>query len=430
MDVLQNLFPVLLYLFLALFPLVLVHELGHFIVAKRSGVHVEEFGFGFPPRLVRLFHAGGTDYTLNLLPLGGFVRLVGEDDPDVPGAFAAKGKATRAAVLVAGPAANFLLAAVLFTGVAMAGFNEALPGLRGVLVAAVEDEMPARAAGMAPGDIIVAVNGEPLAGAVDAVDTEQGTPEMQRLTQITDQSTGTALAVTVLRGLERVEFEGNLANASTAPADEAWWPGGSRVLADTPAVGIQAGDIIVAPRQDAAAAGSGEPVVVRYTEQIELSVTPSYDEKLEQGRMGIVISPASLAVKFGIVGSIGKGMQLTAMSITGIAGALTDILSKPDNLAGPIGIGKISRNSAQGGVMSFLGFMALLSVNLGLINLLPIPALDGGRLLFVGLEAVRGRRIEPSREQLVHVIGFVVVIGLMLVLTAREVADLIGFGQP
>jgi regulator of sigma E protease len=417
---------IILWLFLALFPLVLIHELGHFLIAKLNGVHVEEFGIGFPPRLAKLFRAGETDYTLNLLPLGGFVRLVGEDDPEVPGAFAAKGKAVRAAVLAAGPAANFLLATLIFSGVAMSGLKQALPGLRGVLVAAVEDGMPADEAGIRAGDIIVAVDGEALGAATNETNDELGTPEMQHLTNITDGATGTQLTVTAIRGLERVELTGPLEFVATEPVSEPWWRGGRRVTELSVLAGLEPGDIILENQTEE---GAG-PVAVRFADEIEVTVTPFFDESLDKGRMGIVISPASLAVKFGLVGSVAKGFELTGLALSSMVGALTGLFSQPDQLKGPVGIAQMSRQSAQGGITSFLGFMALLSLNLGLINLLPIPALDGGRLVFIGLEALRGRRIEPSREQLVHVIGFVVVIGLMLVLTVREVADLIGLHLP
>jgi regulator of sigma E protease len=196
-----------LTLLAALFPLVLVHELGHFLLAKLNKIRVEEFGIGFPPRLVRLFRAGETDYTLNWLPIGGFVRLAGEDDPDLPGSFASKSKRARAAVLLAGPFANanFLLAALIFIVVAV---PEEVPAVRGVTVAGLATvagtgQSPAKDAGLRPYDIIVAVDGRPLGELAAAAAAEGGGSQatLEALQRATDAHTGQAMRLTVLRGL-------------------------------------------------------------------------------------------------------------------------------------------------------------------------------------------------------------------------------------
>jgi regulator of sigma E protease len=418
---------IVIWLFLALFPLVLIHEFGHFIVAKANGIHVDEFGIGFPPRVAKLFHHGGTDYTVNILPLGGFVRLVGEDDPTVPGAFAAKSKKARAAVLAAGPIANFLLAAVILSAVAMAGLPEPVPGIRAVLVTSVEEGMPANVAGMLAGDLIVAVDGSPISEmAVGAEPSQAGeTAEVAALIDATDAATGRALAVTVLRGLTRVEDVGDVTGARTAPMEKAWFAG-SEVTDAGAVAGLRPGDIILDAQCDDA------PDVVRGGEEIVINVTPTHDELRDQGRMGIAVSPAGLPVQVGPLEGVQKGVQLTGLMLVAMVNGLKDMVARGDasGLSGPVGIAAASKQSAEGGAANFFAFMALLSLNLGLINLFPVPALDGGRLMFILFEAMRGRRIEPSREQLVHVIGFVVVIGLMIVLTFREVAALIGLQLP
>jgi regulator of sigma E protease len=148
--------------------------------------------------------------------------------------------------------------------------------------------------------------------------------------------------------------------------------------------------------------------------------------------MGIAVSPAGLPVQVGPLEGIQKGVRLTGLMFAAMVNGLREMVAQGDasGLSGPVGIAAASKQSAEGGIANFFAFMALLSLNLGLINLFPVPALDGGRLMFIAFEAMRGRRVEPSREQLVHVIGFVVVIGLMIVLTFREVAALIGLQLP
>ncbi len=155
--------------------LILGHELGHFLAARARGVRVEEFGIGFPPRLATLFTAGGTRFTLNAIPLGGFVRPAGEDDPSIPGGLANASKLTRTLVLLAGPAANVLLALLAFT----AAFKFAAPDVNRTTVNAVAASSPAEAAGLLAGDWIVSIDGLPVAGygtLQDAVAQRLGQP--------------------------------------------------------------------------------------------------------------------------------------------------------------------------------------------------------------------------------------------------------------
>ncbi len=413
----------ILWFFLALVPLVLVHELGHFAVAKLSGTKVEEFGIGFPPRVARIFTRGDTEYTLNALPLGGFVRLAGEDDPTVPGAFAAKSKAVRSAVLAAGPGANFLLAAVILSGIAMVGINETVPGFHGVLVGTVDEGMPAAEAGFLPGDQIVAVNGQALALTTAGQDdpTSGTTKEMIALTELTDASTGTPMTITAIRGLERVARAHVPDDLSAVAALEPWFDG-RVVTTSPPGSALAPGDIVLG------AGAPGGPVVMRGGRTLNIEVTPEFDAALGKGRIGVTIGPASLPMRLGLIAGLAKGVSLTWRSLERMGGMLLEMVLRrsPADISGPVGIARMSRQSAEAGAISFFGFMSLLSLNLGLINLLPIPALDGGRLVFIAIEALRRRRMEPSREQLVHVIGFVVVVGLMLVLTAVELADVFG----
>jgi regulator of sigma E protease len=196
---------------------------------------------------------------------------------------------------------------------------------------------------------------------------------------------------------------------------------GQRVVSAPAGSGLTAGDIVV-QADDASA-------VLRGVTSRQVSVTPALAPDPDNpdaniGRLGIVMDTARATVRYGPVAAARQGLRTTSeMSLT-LVGALAQMIRdlSPNQLSGPVEIAKISRQQAEAGFVPFFMFMAVLSVNLGLINLLPIPALDGGRLLFIAFEALRGRRVDPAREQLVHLIGFVLVLSLMAVLTVAELA--------
>lgn len=421
-----------LYFFIALFPLVLVHELGHFLLAKLGKVRVEEFGIGFPPRAVTLFRIGETDYTLNWLPIGGFVRLSGEDDPTAPGALAAASKLVRTAVLLAGPVFNFLFAAILLGAAAVVwGTPEPVLDDATVAIVSVQAGSPADAAGVEPGDVVVAIDGRALGDVPVAPDPDSGTTAaMQALKDATRDSGGAALSLTVLRGVE-----GGQAVLVDAPRGVVLDDGAlevvpaRRVAAD--AGEARAGDLVVAPAEVAAglrAPSAGERLAVLRGDVAErtLAVTP------RDGLIGVGIQPLTANASTSLLAAPWYGLRQTwrvlDLMVTGLADMVTG--RQATELAGPVGIARMGRQAGEQGLGTLVAFMALLSVNLGVINLLPIPGLDGGRLLFVAFEALRGRRIEPTREAVVHFVGIALVIGLMLVITAFEVIRPVTLGAP
>lgn len=327
--------------------LIFGHELGHFFAARFNGVEVEEMGIGFPPRIAKLFEYRGTAYTVNLLPFGGFMRPKGENDPTVEGGLAGATKRVRAMVLLAGPAANVLLAFIAFT----AAFKFAAPDPNRVMITDIAVDSPAAEAGLQPGDIIEEVEGV----AVDGFATLQRTVA---------ENLGAPTTLTLSREGARVRVE--VVPRENPPQDEG-------------AIGILLGHP-TQPMGLLEALGQGwRSTRIQFVELLRLPV------RLIQGE----VEPAQARV------SGFKGMY--------------------DMLAWA---GEIDRNSDR--PFLTLNLIGVISSGLAIANLLPIPALDGGRLLFVGLEFVLGRRIAPEKEGLAHLIGFALLLLLMVYINLQD----------
>ncbi len=327
--------------------LIFGHELGHFLAAKATGVVVEEFGFGFPPRLATLFYYRGTRFTLNAIPLGGFVRPAGEDDPDVPGGLASASKRVRTAVLVAGPLANVLLAFVAFT----AAYKFAAPDPSKVIITTVDTGSPAEQAGLQADDLILTADSQ----AVDGFDTLQS---------IVNDHLGQPISLTLDRHGQTVEA--TLIPRTNPPPDEG-------------PIGITLGN-----------PSKAEPLA----EAVRLG----WDSTATQVTM-IVRLPARL-----MEGQI----QPSQARVSGLKG-MYDMLAWA---------GRIDRNTQR--PFLTLNLIGVISIGLAIANLLPFPALDGGRLMFVAYEAIAGRRIAPRYEGLAHAIGFAVLLIVMLYVNFQD----------
>jgi regulator of sigma E protease len=350
--------------------LIVVHELGHFITAKASGIAVPRFSIGLGPRIWG-FTIGETEYVISALPLGGYVKMVGmgEDealenleggkaDIDVPPErhFDQKSVGTRAIVIAAGPAMNFVFAIFAFAGVAY--YLSYAP-----LIGSVEEGMPAAEAGVLPGDLIV---------AVDTVETRLWAEFAAYVRQRPGQ--------TVALGIERDEQELRLTTL------------------------IAAIDTTVAD-------------------------TAGNDTTITFGRIGVSRDTVNVLRAYGLGESMMEGTRQTVnlgAAILNFVGELVTGKVSPRNLGGPILIGQVSGQAARAGVIALLGWMAFLSVNLAVLNMLPIPILDGGHLVFLAIEAVRGKPLSKRARERLSQLGFIVIMALMVWVFASDILRLTG----
>ena len=327
--------------------ILLAHELGHFIAAKLVKVKVEEFGIGFPPRLLSI-KRGDTRYSLNAIPFGGFNKLAGEEDPEVPSGLAIKSIPTRLFVIGAGSLVNILLSLILFSIVFMIP-QDVISG--DVLVEEVAPNSPAAIAGIMPEDTIISLNDKPIFNNY----------ELQRHTQL------------------------NLGSEIT---------------------------LIIKHSDDTA-------------ESFQL--IPRWKPPEGEGALGVAIITINTTVirqSYPFWEAIPKGFvglyETAVLYKNGIVGVITGAV--PADFYGPVGIVQATGEIARYGVASLLEFAAFISLILGVLNLFPLPALDGGRIAFVMLEWIRrGKRISPKKEGLVHLIGFAILMALMLAVTLQDI---------
>ncbi len=421
--------------------LVFIHELGHYWVARRNGIVVEEFGFGYPPRLVKLFTYDGTDFTINALPLGGFARMKGEDAGDIStGSFNGASRRGRAATLVAGPLMNAVLAALLFAGSFMAGFPAAAahPRIDGVAAGSA-----AEALGLQVGDIVIDAAGVPV--QVSLLPNDVATP----IATQPKEGAEAVLRVSRNREIVRLPFSDYQAALAAVRATDYFPVLGTQVGAVAPdspaeAAGLQSGDLIYSVNDQVVTYEDPLNVIVRENldspvtiallrgdQWVTASATPRSAPPEGQGALGVQINGVSELATMPFHIALWEGVKATgeyAMLVLQLPAMLISGAISPEQaqFSGPIGIAQMVGDAASATINTGLWFpilrlSAVLSAALAITNLLPLPALDGGRLLFILVEAIRGRRVSPEREGLIHMIGFMVLLGLMLVITVRDI---------
>jgi regulator of sigma E protease len=422
--------------------LVFFHELGHYLAARRSGIVVEEFGMGYPPRIAKLFRYDGTDFTLNLLPLGGFARMKGEDAGDMTsGAFNAASMRGRAFTLLAGPLMNLVLAIILFAASFMVGGSEVLLAYPQLVD---QPSTTATAIGLQPGDILLQAGGSEAfvnAVATDPIRTTWSAPSAGSV-DLTVLRNG---ASTTLPAVDSAQVQSFLENTSdyvgvmttrieqTAPASPA------------EQAGLQSGDLVYEVNDTVITLETQLGDVVQQQNGAEMTLTVLRDEALVatqmtprvnppagQGALGVQIGAMSTfapmpffqSIWQGVVNTfsyIGLVLELPVKLIMGQMSAEAAQLSGPVGIAREVG-GAVNSSISYGVLWPILRLSAVLSAALAITNLLPLPALDGGRLLFILIEWIRGKRVSPEREGMVHMIGFMLLLSLMVIITFRDIA--------
>jgi len=327
--------------------LLLGHEFGHYLAARWRGIKVEEFGLGYPPRLATLFVAGDTRYTLNWIPFGGFVRLAGEDDPDIPNGLSSASKLSRALVLIAGPAANIAIAFIVLS----LAFKFAAPDFGRVRIGQITPGTPAETAGLEIGDIVNSIEGVPITSFEDmqiATREHLGEPMTIRVSRA-----GEELEITLVPRADFPEGQGPIGVTLSYPVSQMSWSEAARFSVDS--IGSQV--------------------------------------------MAIVRLPARL---------ISGDAAPEEARVSGLKG-IHDMLAWASS---------VDRSSERPFIT--LNLIGIISVGLAIANMLPFPALDGGRLLFVFIELLIGRKISPRLEGYAHAVGFALLIILMVYFNLQD----------
>lgn len=419
--------------------LIFVHELGHLLAAKAVDIEVPRFSIGFGPKIAG-FRKGETEYVISALPLGGYVRMAGMEDtaaleggvdPDhQPSSrdFDAKPLWARAMVISAGVVMNFLFAAVVLTAVALF-FGEPLNPTRRAVVVGELGEANAALAQIPFGAEIATVNGEPIETWNDVVEALITAPagtttitlasgESVRFDLPADPARRSVLLEPLQPFMEPVIGEVTVGS----PAARAGLEDGDRILvaAEQPVETWNEFVQIVRSRPSQ----SLDLVVERGGEQVSLTAVPDSEreldgemQRIEVGRLGVAAQQQLVYRRLGFTGAVAYGVGTTwqtSVTIVELVGDLLTGQASPRNLGGPLAIGQLSGQAARYGLETFFQWMALLSVNLAVLNLLPIPVLDGGQLLFIGVEAVRGRPLSIEQRLRLSHVGLIIVVGIMV----------------
>ena len=438
----------------ALGVLVTFHEFGHFWVARRCGVKVLRFSVGFGSPLFRWHDRQGTEFVIAAIPLGGYVKMLDEREGDVPpalldSAFNRKSVRQRFAIVSAGPLANFLLALVFFWLLAMLGSEQIRP-----VIGAVEPGSLAAQAGLSVDQEIVAVNGKPVSGwgevNLQLVRRLGESGQLDVTVRDVGGSSERHLQISLQNWLKGVEEPDPITSLGIRP----WRPQIVPVIAQldpegpAQAAGIRLGDRLLSLNQqplddwqqvvDAVRTLPGEPVslqVERQGQRLDVSLTLATrgEGEVRRGYLGAGVEggewPAEMLreVSFGPLEAVAEGVRRTwtmsLLTLDSLKKMLFGELSVK-NLSGPITIAKVAGASAQSGLGDFLNFLAYLSISLGVLNLLPIPVLDGGHLLFYLVEWVRGRPLSERVQGWGVQIGISLVVGVMLLALVNDLGRL------
>ena len=417
--------------------LVFVHELGHFLVAKKAGIKVEQFSLGYPPKAIGI-SIGETEYCLSWVPLGGYVKVAGmadfghEEARGEAWEFQYKPRWIQMSVMIAGPAMNFLLGFLLLLGLKLSAGEYAF--LNDTRVGEVKPASALFAAGLRPGDRILNVGSTPVADWAELADAFVA-------------HMGATASIEIERNAERLHITPYL----TSDPEEGLGIGPfittevGAVMPGMPAetIGLQSGDIITTV--------NGVPVTMWWEMSREISAQPGKDIELVWRRNGLEMSarvaPQPQTVNGETVGRIGidtasertpipvgkavvRSGQETVQLSTAIFGFVKRLIVGQESgkaLAGPVGIFQMVGQSAERGFSHLIWFMAMLSINLGVLNLLPIPMLDGGHLMIMSVEAVARRDLSAHNKERLQQVGFAFLLFLIIYVTFNDIGRISGW---
>ncbi len=405
--------------------LVFVHELGHFLAARRLGVRVLTFSLGFGPKLLKI-RRGDTEYCISVIPLGGYVKMAGEnpDDPRTgrPDEFLSKTKWERFQILIMGPAMNIILAVVVMAIVLAQGAEVPIYQDQPPIVGAVSPGSPAEKAGIQRGDRILTVAGDQV-DTWDDLFLAVGT-RPDRDVALTVMRDGQTRPV-ALRTVSETRFE--IGNIGVLPDIN---PIVASVIAGEPAerAGLKAGDVVIAVNGErmvtrtqfieAISRNGGKEIdltIERDEQQLHITATP--EQRGDRGMLGLYVSEPTRSFEPGpleaIQLSVQRNIEFGGLIFKTLGGLFVGETS-PRQLMGPVAIAQLSGESAQAGWIALFTLMASISLNLGLLNLLPIPVLDGGHILIMALEGVARRDFSMAVKEKMLLAGFVLLMMLMV----------------
>jgi regulator of sigma E protease len=414
--------------------LIFIHELGHFAVAKWSGVGVEKFSLGFGPKLIGITY-GETEYRLSLLPLGGYVKMTGENpgeevsDFDKARSFNHKRVGTRALIVVAGPVMNLVLAVILFPIIFMIGISVPAYLDKAPVVAFVAAETPASIAGVQKGDKVLSIDGEAVDDWESFLSTVILSPNAEL--QLVLERAGKSRNVSVTPVASETTGGGYLGIhppmrpvvgtlSKGYPAEKAGLLPGDLILA------IDGTEITHWAELEKFIKKSGVKrtfLVERAGATFTVDIEPKQSADTEVFLIGISRDEAQVLRRYGFSEAVVKGIdssyKMTAQLFTVIKGLVVGQYSMK-TLGGPIMIAQVAGSAAKSGIADLLSLVAFLSLQLGIINLFPIPVLDGGHLLFFGVEAIKGKPLSERFMGAAQQVGVVLLVALMLMVTYND----------
>ncbi len=419
--------------------LIFIHELGHFVVAKLSGVGVEKFSLGFGPKIISV-RKGETEYRISVLPLGGYVKMVGESpdeeilESDFKRSFTHRPVYNRAAIVAAGPLMNLALAAILLPVIFMIGVKVPAYLDHPAQVGFVTPNEAAAKAGIIMGDVIESVNGKK-------------TKNWEELLSTLALNPGKPVVLEMIRDNAEIKTTLTTETSSEGGSYLGMYPPMKPVIGEVsngyPAkdAGLKSGDLILAVDNKEITHWAELEAIIhkdgfkknflirRGDKTFNAEITPRFNKDMKVYLIGISRKDEQALRKYGFTDSVKKGTGL-AVDMTGrlfmvIKGLILGQYSLK-TLGGPLMIAQVAGRAAETGLTEFLSLVAFLSLQLGIINLFPIPVLDGGHLLFFGIESIKGKPLSEKFMGVAQQIGIALLIALMVFVTYNDIFRIFG----